>query len=240
MVSRILARISKRHHYEEPEESIVVVAKKKLLTIPPLIITFHHRSDCRCLCRPQKKFVISHVPDRRRVLVPTPGAKCGAREYIIAHDLPHPAPSVKPLLAPQSSKIHPATLCAIQEVPTGYTRVLVPLPETKCGERDYVVVQENGKLLQHEGSDAVLTTNNPPPADPRKNKTSRRICERRTCLLSYMNKLSSIHMIIGTGHEGIPSRVLSLCKANHLQVEFPSWCCGRVRFKTWLFYWDNC
>jgi hypothetical protein len=179
MVARIvLARISSyRRRSNCKEESLFVVeTKKKRLTMPPLSITCLHRSDCRCLCRPkEKKFMIPNVSAGfKRVLVPTPGAKCGAREFIIVHDLqqqqhPHRRPANEPPLRPKSSKLHP-TLDAIPEEPPGYNRVLVPVPGTKCAECDCIIVQQEnvGKLL-NDDSDAVSTTKNPPPpAEPRK------------------------------------------------------------------------
>jgi hypothetical protein len=147
--------------------------------MPPLNITCRTHPNCRCLCRTKtSKFLIPHAPKGyKRVLVPTPGAKCGAREFIVAHEVQqHLATPFKPL-PPPNAKICP-TLDPIPEVPIGYTRVLVPLPGTKCGERDYIVVQENGKLL-HEDDD-VSSTKNPPPAS--RKKISRRIGIREKVL----------------------------------------------------------
>jgi hypothetical protein len=183
----LLVLVAKKQEEEESPPPFVVLEKKNSMVIPPITITCRRHTDCHCLCRPKKKITIPNVPHGfKRVLVPTPGArKCGAREYIIAHDLqqqPH-HPVKKPLLWPKSSKLHP-TLDAIPEVPVGYTRALVTVPGTKCGERDCIVVhEENGKLLLREDGDAVLATTIPDPR--RKNRTSRRLSVREKILLPF-------------------------------------------------------
>jgi hypothetical protein len=120
------------------------------------------------------------VPDGcRRVLVPTPGAKCGAREYIIVRER---VQQQRPLPLPPLNKKsveRRATLDTIPEVPNGYTRVLVPSPGTKCAERDYIIVckdHHHGELLleEQDGDAVMLTAKNTPPPAPRK-KIGRRI-----------------------------------------------------------------
>jgi hypothetical protein len=129
------------------------------MVMPPLKINCRtHHPHCRCLCRAKtNKFSIPHAPNGyKRVLVPTPGAKCGAREYIIAREsVQHQ--HVKPLSPNLNNR---PTLDPIREVPIGYTRVLAPIPGTKCGERDYIVVlvKESGKLL-HEDDAASSAMN---------------------------------------------------------------------------------
>jgi hypothetical protein len=180
-----------RRRRPKEEDSVVVLVAKKRLIMPPLRITCRNRPDCRCLCRPKKKFEIPDVPDGyKRVLVPTPGAKCGARECIIVRELqqPHIPRPFEPRLPPPPKLVkHATTLDAIPEVPNGYNRVLVPVPGTNCGERDFIIVVcKNGELLDQDG-DAVMTTSTTTssiknPSTPPKKKISRRIGIREKIL----------------------------------------------------------
>jgi hypothetical protein len=83
-------------------------------------------------------------------------------------------------------------LCAIPEVPSGYTRVLAPIPGTKCAEHNYIIVRKTGELSQ-ENAVSMCVNNNQneecrkeeplfiPPPVPRK-KSSRRIGMREKIL----------------------------------------------------------
>jgi hypothetical protein len=85
-------------------------------------------------------------------------------------------------------------LCTIPEVPSGYTRVLAPIPGTKCAERDYIIVRETGELVHenavlapvvdHCQDEECRNKEEPlfiPPPCPRK-KSSRRIRMREKIL----------------------------------------------------------
>jgi hypothetical protein len=83
-------------------------------------------------------------------------------------------------------------LCTIPEVPSGYTRVLAPIPGTKCAEHNYIIVRKTGELSQ-ENAVSMCVNNNQneecrkeeplfiPPPVPRK-KSSRRIGMREKIL----------------------------------------------------------
>jgi hypothetical protein len=189
LLSVIVARVSYYSSCRNNSVPMTVVRPKKSSTaIPPLGSTCHHPNHHHCRCRPKKQFpwsTIPKVPTRgyRRVLVPTPGTKCGEHGYIIVREV-DPKPPLPHKITPAAN--HRTPLCTIPEIPSGYTRVLAPIPGTKCAEYDYIVVRENGELLQQDNAVSAPTVNKEekpifaPPA-PRK-KSSRRIGIREKIL----------------------------------------------------------
>jgi hypothetical protein len=192
LLSVIITRVSYSLSCRNNSIPMIVVRPKKSSTasIPPLSSTCRHPNHHHCRCRPKKQFssaasTIPKIPTRgyRRVLVPTPGTKCGERGYIIVREV-DPKPPLPRKITPAAN--HRTPLCTIPEIPSGYTRVLAPIPGTKCAECDYIVVREIGELLQQENAVSAPTVNKekplfiPPPA-PRK-KLSRRIGIREKIL----------------------------------------------------------